>query len=304
MSNLTEKAMLVRFHSSRWSARKHDRKISDEVAENHGVRHAADAGRYNKLLVAREALQGVTRAESAARAFHAENTLPWAHDGARILPAANYFSYTAAMRDYRADFEREVDAFCARYDEVIADARLRLNGLFVEADYPRPTDIRARFAFDVAVEPLPAAAYFRVTLGDDEEARIRREIERRLRASVDGAVTELWLRVHDCVARTAERLRLFQPATDEAPVQHPFRDSLVSNLRDMVDLLPRLNLTGDPRLDQMRLRLAELLPVADARDDAATARHLRESDAAREQVARAAEDILRDMAGYVGSAAA
>jgi hypothetical protein len=297
MASIKDKAMLVNPHICMWTARKHDRKISDEVAAQHNAQH--DAGRYNKLLIAKAALAEITRAAGAARAFHVENTVPWADDGARMLPAENYFAYTTTMRELRGSFEAAVAKFCDGYPQYVADARVRLNGMFDEKDYPTAAQINARFAFDVVISPLPDASDFRVSLGEAEETRIRSEIEDRVNAALDGAVRDLWQRVHDCVAHIAERLRAYKverdPDTGKDKVSNPFRDSLVTNLRDLVDLLPRLNLTGDPSLAAMRDKLAAQLAPHEPQA-------LRDSEALREQVARTAEDILRDMAGYCAAA--
>jgi len=46
---ITERAMLAAVHISIWTATKHDRKISREVADQNGARE--QAGRYNKQLL-------------------------------------------------------------------------------------------------------------------------------------------------------------------------------------------------------------------------------------------------------------
>ncbi|MBV8674989.1 MAG: hypothetical protein JOZ33_16285, partial [Acidobacteriaceae bacterium] len=46
---ITERAMLAAVHISIWTAVKHDRKVSREVAERHGAYDGA--GRYNKQLL-------------------------------------------------------------------------------------------------------------------------------------------------------------------------------------------------------------------------------------------------------------
>ena len=53
-STLSTRAMLVSLSISQWSGRRLDREITDEVNQQHNA--AADAGRYNKLLLPKEAL--------------------------------------------------------------------------------------------------------------------------------------------------------------------------------------------------------------------------------------------------------
>ena len=225
------------------------------------------------------------------------NTLPWADNGARILPAANYWAYTQAQRDLKETFAAEVRSFCAGYREHLAEARSRLNGLFVEADYPDPAEIDLKFAYRTGFSPLPAAEDFRVALGEGEQVHIRAQIETRLNEAAEAAGRDLWERIHKAVSCMRNRLDLYAVDPVSGKAEHPFRDSLVENLRDLVELLPRLNMTGDPALETMRRRLAASLCGHDPQD-------LRDDGALRARTARSAEAILDDMAGSVAPAAA
>ena len=121
-----------------------------------------------------------------------------------------------------------------------------------------------------------------MTCNLDEVARIRKDIEARSTAATETAMADLWTRLHDVVSKMAERL-----GTKDAI----FRDSLVDNVAELVDLLPRLNLTGDARLDAMRREVADKLLVYEPET-------LRKDGGARKETARAAEDILAAMSGY------
>ena len=293
MPSITEKGMLVRLSITQWTARKHDKKITNEVAHAHNA--SADAGRYNKTLLAKSALEKVSQAATAVREFHYENTLPWRDDGARILPCANYQPYTDKMRSLKRAFESEVRDFLANYSAYVDDARVRLNGMFNEADYPPDYEVERRFSFETLIYPLPAAQDFRVTLADEELATIKADIENSVTQAASAAMGDLWQRVHDNVKHMHDRLSIYQ--VEDGKTKNRFHDTLVTNLRDLVELLPRLNLTGDARLEEMRQRLAKELCAEDPQT-------LRENEAARASVASAADQILRDMAGYTGQAAA
>jgi hypothetical protein len=290
MMQLTDKAMLVRVAVTQWTARKHDKNISAEIAESHGA--TIDAGRYNKALIAKEALATILSAANAARGFHYVNSLPWQDDGYRILPAANYLTYTREMSGLRDRFDAAVRAFLANYESYVDDARRRLNGMFKDTDYPVAAEIARKFTFDVGIMPMPDAADFRVNVAADELSRIKADIETRTNAAVAGAVRDLWQRIHDCVAHISERLGAYKIGADDK-VSNPFRDSLVGNMRDLVELLPRLNVTGDADLAGMTDRLQATL----CRYDADT---LRNSPVAQEETKAAADKILADMEAFMG----
>jgi hypothetical protein len=281
-TNLSSKAMLVKLAISQWTARKYDKEVSAKVASDYQT--ASDSGRYNKVLIAEESIQAISRAATDARTFHYANTLPWADDGARILPSANYLAYTHAMQEYRLAFESAVRAFIDSYPAFVDDARIKLNGMFRESDYPGTAELAGKYAFDVAVLPMPTAEDFRVDLASTEVDAIRAEITARGEQATATAMKDLWTRLHEAVSHMADKLG------DGKAI---FRDSLVGNLVELCELLPKLNILSDPNLETMR-------QAVEARLCSAKPDEIRKSPAARAAIAKDAKDVLDKMAGYTG----
>jgi hypothetical protein len=71
-------------------------------------------------------------------------------------------------------------------------------------------------------------------------------------------------------------------------VHNAFRDSLVSNIRALSELLPKLNITNSNALEVMRQRLADELCSFDAPV-------LRDDPTIRNEIAANAEAILADI---------
>jgi len=72
---ITERAMLAAVHISIWTAVKHDRKISRDVASQHGAHR--DAGRYNKqLLRGADKLDDLRTLAGQIRQYFYKITLP------------------------------------------------------------------------------------------------------------------------------------------------------------------------------------------------------------------------------------
>ena len=94
--SLSSRAMLCSLSISMWSARKHDPEASEEIAQRHGAQ--ADAGRYHKVLLPKEALAEIHKIVSEARQEHYFMTLPWDDNGYRVLPAAAYMDHAEKMR--------------------------------------------------------------------------------------------------------------------------------------------------------------------------------------------------------------
>lgn len=284
MGNLSTKAMLVSLTLTAWTARKYDKKVSKEVADAHNA--DTHVGRYNKNLLPVDApsYKAVQHALNATRIYHYEQTLPWSNDGARILPALNYLEYTQGLRRKFSAIDNAVSDFVDDYPKLVANAQRTLNGLFRQEDYPSQADLRKRFTRETKILPLPDAYDFRVSLNDEDIASIRDAIERDTNASVEQAMRDLYDRLHAAVSRMVERL---------SDTEAVFRDSLVQNIRELCDIMPRLNLTGDTTLDELRARVEAELTEFEPNE-------LRESKALRAEIARKAAKIQNDMQAFMG----
>ncbi|MGD0104317.1 MAG: hypothetical protein ABSC06_09795 [Rhodopila sp.] len=286
---LGERAMLVSLSISIWSARKHDVRISDQVAADHGADRSM--GRYAKHLIPRGLFTAVNAANSALRDHHNVNTLAWGDDGTRILPAANYLAYQARQQSLEDAFGRAVRDFVACYPNYVEAARKALNGLFDARDYPAPARIVEKFGVRRHFMPVAQPDDFRVRLGDDHVAKIRAEIEARNAELVENANRDLWQRLQEVTSRLVERLSAFDVDPVAGTRLHPFRDSLIENVRSLLEIMPRLNITGDTRIERVRQDLADKV----ARHDPES---LREDRILRAEVVDAASGILAQMEGY------
>ena len=218
-TSLATKAMLCAVSISVWPARKYDPDVSDEIAAQHGAEK--DAGRYNKQVVPKKALQELNRIAGEARQDHYFLTLPWTDEGFRVLPAATYMEHAEKMRRHLALFEPAVKLFEKGYEALVTEQskeHSRLGTLFNIKDYPgmvkdgdrlilaNPADLRAKFSFETSVQPLPVASDFRVKLGEEDQQRMKRQIEASLTASLHVGTRELWQRLYKVVRHMAQRL--------------------------------------------------------------------------------------------------
>jgi hypothetical protein len=283
-TSLCERAMLVSLNIRRWAAALTDKKITAEVASNHAVNEKR-AGRYRKNAIDIKAatFEAVGSAASELRNKHYFYTLPWSQDGARILPAAMFEEYSKETRALRAVFDRTVSAFVDDYPALKEAARLELNGMYNEDDYP--TNIAAKFGVDVVMMPLPDAEDFRATLSETAVAEIKQGIEAELQKTMQAAMRDPYERLYSHISRMVARL------SDRDGV---FRDTLVTGLSDLCAVLPGLNLTNDPTLDDLRRRAERM--IANIEPQA-----LRDVPVVRRDVARQAAEIQHLMAGYMGT---
>lgn len=285
---LPERAMLASVTVCQWSGRKLDKTATAEtIAAN---RAESDAGRFNKQLVASGHIAAIAKISGKARNTFYHLTAPWLDIGGRILPAAGYDRFMAEMSGLRREFEKAVSAFVAAYPGMIEESRNRLGDMFHESDYPTAKEIARRFAFDIAILPLPAASDFRVGIPDS--AAIQADIEQRTKSAIETAMRDTWERLAETVEHMAEKLRDYQPGGENGRATNVFRDSLVENIRDLVSILPGLNLTESPQL----ARISELVEAHLCQHDASV---LRDDTAKRAQTARAAETIAKALSDFI-----
>ena len=280
-SGIHARALLVWLRISTWSARKYDKRESAELNQRRNA--SADAARVNKLLLPGDAkaYKAMIAIAGAIRTQHYANTLAWSDEGWRLLPTANYATYTGWLRDRQREFNDALDEFAADYPTLRALAATLLNGMYRDEDYPPVRDIRSKFALAVEYAPVPAQGDVRVDLGADQIALIESAIGDRLQRATADAMADAWSRLHDVVSKIAERLS--QP-------EAIFRDSLISNAEEVCDVLQRLNVTNDPNLESMRVRVRRELTRY-------TPELLRDKRDRRQETADRANDILETMKG-------
>lgn len=284
--SLTNKALLVNLAISQWTARKLDKNETQQLAARHNT--AAEVARVNKSLfpMARE-LDQIHKLTGEIRTIHYELTLPWAIDGSRILTSAAYLDYVAAVRPKLATWESYVRDFIREYPRLKAEARVMLNGLYREDDYPEARVVERKFKADVSFFPVPDAEDFRVSISAEEERAIREDLERSLKSAQQIAMQDCWNRLHEVVSKAATVLQ------DPRAI---FRDSLVENARDLCALLPKLNLADDPELERMRREVEGSLC-------AHTPEVLRQPGVTRAEVANKMSDLINKMGAFYQHAA-
>lgn len=243
-------ALLINVSVSIWTARKHDKAISREVAQNHGATSADKTGRYNKILMMSDALEKLEKNRSTMRNYLYEATLAWDDNGNRVIAEAGFFDLIAEIKTYQAEHERLVALFLPAYPALVAEQQQRLNGLFKSADYPDAQDIERRFGFSFSIKKIEDAQDFRSQLGQDFENEVRAEIEQRVNNQWQAAQSELIERLKETVSHISARLVDYGNAKQNGK-RTQLHQSVIDNLASIIDCLPSLNITGDADLAKL-----------------------------------------------------
>jgi hypothetical protein len=273
-------ALLVYLNTSIWTARKLDRTATQEVTLSHSA--ASDAGRFNKQLLPKEALAPITQIAGAARLYLYDHTRPWSDNGDRVMSGMNYFEVMNQLRVFRAEFNAAVDTFCAAYTEHRERARLKLNTLFNDNDYPHEREVRRKFDMSFGIMPLPTAGDFRVELPDEALEEARAEIEAAVSGRMQAAMADVWGEVRTTVSHLRQRLEETKGGTGR------LHDSALTNIEDLIARLPGLNLTNDAGLEDMRKLVATTFNGIEMKD-------IKKSDAVRADMMAQTDALLKQM---------
>ena len=274
--DLRSRAMLVTLNISVWNPKKKDTAATLETLIKHGA--SREAGAFVKNLLPEGAIDRVKKAEGVLRAIFYKHTLPWRDDGIRILPSAAWEDFANEERQARREFDESVGEFLVNYDAHRNNARIALNGLFSESDYPPVEVVRSKFAVRVSWFPLPDSEDFRVDLPEDVRKQLSAEIDDSVSESLKVASQALYDRLGDAIGRVVERL-------DDG--DKVFRNTLITNLRDLCVQIPKLNVMGDETI--LRL-VGEAEKIAHLEPD-----QIRADETVRKTAHKTAGDILAAM---------
>jgi len=253
MCHLSHKAMLVSLSMSCWRATKLDRDASRQVCEANSAE--TDAARVVKRLLSQKHLSPITRIQTQARTVIYEMTLPWLDNGVRVLPSDLFFPFREKMQELERAHSKAVAEFLDHYEERLADARLRLVGLFNPFDFPTRDQVERKFGMKVSVMPFPEVDDFRVEQADE----LREEFEEQARKREAEMVADLAGRIANIAGEF----------TCKVNGGKRFWNSLTDKVSDLAKLVDGLNVTGNPDIAEAGRLLREIAAVKpdDLRDD-------------------------------------
>jgi len=277
--SIASSVMLVELSISTWTARKLDKRVSTEVDLAKGTKTKVVNANKN-LMAGTGVLENLVKYAANARAWHLSQTLPWTDNGSRLLPMSNFMNYKEQLNKLEENYDALVDKFIESYPTLVSAAAFQLGDLFDRNEYPNEDSLKKKFKFTYSFFPVPTAGDFRIDINEESKAEIMANCNTAYEDRLNNAMREAWSRLHECLTRTSERL------TDNADGSRKiFRDSLVENSVELVDMLKHLNITQDPKLEQARKDLQSAIAHHDLDS-------LRDNSNAREAVKMKVDAIL------------
>jgi len=250
--SISSSAVLIDLSISTWTGRKLDKRASNDItAQNGAAKGVANVSK--KLLGDCAELDAVQKFAANARNSHYSMTMPWSDLGMRLCPTKKYIDangYERTMTELQTEFHRLVNVFLDAYSWEMQNAQLKLAGLFNPDEYPTRDALASKFKFRFVAIPLPDAGDWRLDIGNEAASVLRSGYEKFYGDQLKTAMSDVWGRAHDALSKMSERLDYADDTTKKV-----FRDTLVSNVQEIVDLLDTMNITADPVMTEAHRRL-------------------------------------------------
>ena len=251
--SISSAAVLVELSISTWTGRKLDKTVSNEItATKHAQKGTANVNK--KILGDCAELDAVQKFAANVRNAHYAMTLPWSDTGLRLLTTKNYFGYQQQLTALQAEFNNLVEKFLAAYGWEVGQAQVRLGALFNANDYPSADSIRDKFKFNINYMPVPEAGDFRLDVSNEANKQLAEHYNNYYQTQLKTAMQDVWTRAHNALSKMSERLDYADNQTKKI-----FRDSLVDNVLEVVELMDTCNITGDTHMSAIKTKLRDAL---------------------------------------------
>lgn len=280
-SNLSQHTVLCEFSVSmpRWSKKAQD--LAREAASNHSA--AEKMHKHTERTLDADAFAAIASWEANTRAEHRRRSVPFSDKGPRMIAAVGVMDYKKFMDDAIDAGNALWADFLTRYDIAVQDARALRGDRFDINDYPTRAELADEFEIKFRILPMPAIGNF--------PAAIAGIVAKEAQAAIDAAVADakryILRQLREPIAHMHEKLLGYSGGRKGA-----FHDTIVTNINDVLTVLPSINIDNDPVIDAMGEAIRGALTTYTPDD-------LRDNDDARAETAQAAQDILNVIDSFI-----
>jgi len=205
------------------------------------------------------------------------------------------------MDEFEAAWEAKRDRMLEKlpelrreYNDYIERDRVLLGDAFNISDYPPVNEVIEAYKADYEYGYLPVTnenISAMLDLPKAKIAKIEADTEKRVTSKLDNAMKVVHDRVLVTLGDLISGLERHGLKPDGAQRASKFSENNIAKIKEITEILPALNLTGDPALTQAAKELVEKL------GDIGSAEELRKDDGKRMATAEKAKSIVSKLAG-------
>lgn len=239
MKDITQKAMLAKLRLGMWGAETIDRSVTAEVISQ---QHAqSNAGKFIKTIFASPHYDEYKKLAGATRTFVRANSMPWDDNATRLLPVSMFDDFTEGVNVHFLALKEAKNNVIEDFEDCQDREKARLGDMFNPTDFPSVRSVADKFQHSMDFWPIPSAGDWRVDLDKERMSEMEASTKQMVTDRLEAAMGDLWQRTYEQLERLHKNL-----SKDSR-----YYDSFVENLRDLVDILPDMNLMEDPRLTKL-----------------------------------------------------
>ncbi|MBU1067426.1 hypothetical protein KKE60_06535 [Patescibacteria group bacterium] len=277
IKGLADKAILVNLSISQYGGTAKDKDATKLVLNNFNA--LSEAGTFTKHLIPKEgAASRVTTAVNTIRKYFKTHTSPWDYRGTGIIRSSKYQEFVNTIRRLIEEYHEAVKEMISEFPSLQEKAKNTfLQDLYNANDYPSIWELERKFKISLEVFPIPKTEDYRVDWSEEEKRKIDEDRQQLENERLEKVNRGLWERIHNPLKHIALTLSKEDPKIYK---------SLLTNLSSLLEILPDLNITDDPELEEMRKEILDTLFENDI--DA-----IRESKIIKDETANKAKKLVK-----------
>jgi hypothetical protein len=237
--DLTERVVLMRLVLGMAGTKRKSKAMTKAAAEATETDESRTDG--NVHLFDNDDLDEIQAIQSAARGYFYSRTSPWDDNAYRVCPVALYGEVKGTLKDFDSKHIDAVERLVGRRDEFAAEY-IRTVGKHVAAEIPFPSAERLRMNFRLEVHEMALARTQDVRFGD-LDPKVFEELKRDLTEGMTERLAEAQAELIDRIRKTVERVKRVT-----GKEKGRIYDTLGTAVQEIVEVLPQLNLTDDPKV--------------------------------------------------------
>jgi hypothetical protein len=166
-------------------------------------------------------------------------------DGRRLLPVEFFDSITKLHRDCSDELEKALEEFGKSYPEYKEKAKEELGDLYDETEFPSFDEFKRKWKIRLDFFPIPESKHFVVKAEKNLINEMKKSFDEAINSKQTIAIGEVKERVFETVNKIVERI------SDKHMKFSRQGKEVMDSVRELVDLLPSLNLFDDPNINKM-----------------------------------------------------
>jgi len=276
-----------------------DNTASAKVVEDNQAVNKAAKVKVNRLAGADHIHKAIVSLQSEASSILRRRSQPFGEEEKwRMLPNAFFEKLIGELAPVKQKHDALLDKLAAEGQSIL-DAAQKNVGTF-DVRLPSLDELVNAYELTTEFRPIPESANFK-GLNSNTIDKLREMHDQRLVAAVATAERNTLERFIDPVERFVDRMKAYDERIkklandpDSKDKTGIFRDTVITNIQELGEMVGAFNISGDPRLTQLGNQIRELQGIQP--------KQLRESELVRTEATARMQEIANNLKGWLGGA--